>query len=95
MHSGKNVHAAIFFVWSIIHGYGYVWLFMEVMGSMVGHNARRFKMISLSKIFDRAGKGTETDAQAVSSIYIWSKNFSHSANSKVKPEMADIDVQNL
>jgi hypothetical protein len=35
---------------------------MEVMGSMVGHNARRFKMI-LSKIFDRAGKGTETDAQ--------------------------------
>ncbi len=32
---------------------------------------------------------------AVSSIYIWSKNFSHSAYVKSdQPKMADIDVQN-
>ena len=29
----------------------------------------------------------------VSSIYIWSKNFSHSSIKKVKPNMADIQVK--
>jgi hypothetical protein len=36
----------------------------------------------------------ETDAvSAVSSIYIWSKNFSHSVNEKSEAKMAAIDVQ--
>jgi hypothetical protein len=30
---------------------------------------------------------------AVSSIYIWSKNFSHSVNEKSEAKMAAIDVQ--
>jgi hypothetical protein len=32
-------------------------------------------------------------APGVSSIYIWSKNFSHSVNEKSEAKMAAIDVQ--
>jgi hypothetical protein len=72
----------------------------ELYNEIACFDPNRFKevkthpeMINITTIAEALLKLSRHGLQTVSSIYIWSKNFSHSVNEKSEAKMAAIDVQ--